>query len=96
MILSSVINAQLYANISRAVMLQDVHVHYIFLRGFFLMGGGGCFCFISLILRPIVYCALALNALICTISDHKLRNTCIPLVQLIVENKFESTFKCPG
>ena len=67
---------------------------YIF-EGFFSYGGG-CFCFISLILRPIVYCALALNALICTISDHKLRNTCIPLVQLIVENKFESTFKCPG
>ena len=31
---------QLYANISRAVMLQDVHVHYIFLRFFFLLGRG--------------------------------------------------------
>ena len=36
MILSSVINA----HISRAVMLQDVHVHYIFLRFFFLLGRG--------------------------------------------------------
>ena len=38
---------QLYANISRAGMLQDVHVHYIFLRFFLIGEGEGCyFCLI--------------------------------------------------
>lgn len=51
---------QLYANISRAVMLQDVHVHYIFLRDFSDWGGGGLL-FLFYIVYSTTNCILCLS-----------------------------------